>query len=1016
MGEGEVCVSVASEKKRDHEWLIDGEPVAKKQAKECEVDNSQLNEPVEPCRQICESKETLENLECGDVRLSAEQSVKVGSDEMELDPSGEKRSLEVLNDMEVEPIVEQPVEDCLIDVKVESSVEHPVKECPSEMETEACDKTQQTDALNASKPEVSVQQHVTGCLSETEPAEPLNEIKPDPSVQHPVKECLSETQTEACVKMESAEALDETEPKLSILQPVKDWTDEMEFEGLIDAKVEFSADFPIKECKHEIVTDPCIKKEVKEASNDDICSEVLNPIVSPRDNSSFQTVNSQPDEKLVMKNQVISCEITSGRSGNASSEGCSSQEEKGTELTSHVVIEAPKDAVTSSGVRKITFKFSKRKEDFDSQPSASAVNCRGNGSAAPDNYPTSVQKLLSTGILDGAKVKYISTSAQLIGIVKDGGYLCGCATCNFSNVLRAHEFEEHAGGRKTSHPNKHIYMENGKSIYRIIQAVKTAPLSRVDEVIKGVAGSSVNEEHFQVWKASFQSNLDMTKTDNSHHTKLMNLYHPPTSYTSGDGSSPFKKPKSYASSVAVETKPSAEGGHKKRKTRLYYDRDNDLHRLLFMPNGLPDGTALGYYAKGNKVLDGYKQGIGIVCSHCDDEISPSQFEAHAGWAAKRQPYRNIYVIPYGMALHDIALLLANGQSITTSNSDDMCAVCGDGGKLIICDGCPRAFHAACLELEGLSSEDWQCPYCRDSIGSGRKAAAAESRPIVLRLSRVVKAREYEAGGCVICRVPDFSVAEFDDRTVMLCDQCEKEYHVGCLRESGRCDLKALPPDKWFCCDDCDMIHGAIQGVVANGAAVISGSVLSIVNKKHIEKGLIYGVPNEIRWRMLSGTSRYPEHLPLLSRAAAIFRECFDPIVAKSGRDLIPVMVYGRNISGQDFGGIYCVVLIVGSVVVSAGLLRIFGREVAELPLVATSRQHQGKGYFQALFFCIEELLLSLGVELLVLPAAEEAESIWTKKLGFRKMSDERYTQFSRDNQLTIFKGTSMLERELRRTT
>jgi len=31
-----------------------------------------------------------------------------------------------------------------------------------------------------------------------------------------------------------------------------------------------------------------------------------------------------------------------------------------------------------------------------------------------------------------------------------------------------------------------------------------------------------------------------------------------------------------------------------------------------------------------------------------------------------------------------------------------------------------------------------------------------------------------------------------------------------------------------------------------------------------------------------------------------------------------------------------------SVVVSAGLLRIFGRNVAELPLVATSRVHQGK--------------------------------------------------------------------------
>nr|KAJ0215835.1 hypothetical protein LSAT_V11C300140690 [Lactuca sativa] len=88
-----------------------------------------------------------------------------------------------------------------------------------------------------------------------------------------------------------------------------------------------------------------------------------------------------------------------------------------------------------------------------------------------------------------------------------------------------------------------------------------------------------------------------------------------------------------------------------------------------------------------------------------------------------------------------------------------------------------------------------------------------------------------------------------------------------------------------------MIHGVIQDVVVNGATIISALVLSIINRKHqhVDKG---GVTNEIRWRMLSGKSRYPEHLPLLSRAAAIFWECFDPIVGTSGRDLIPVMVYG----------------------------------------------------------------------------------------------------------------------------
>ncbi|KAL7265243.1 hypothetical protein ACSBR1_003078 [Camellia fascicularis] len=284
-----------------------------------------------------------------------------------------------------------------------------------------------------------------------------------------------------------------------------------------------------------------------------------------------------------------------------------------------------------------------------------------------------------------------------------------------------------------------------------------------------------------------------------------------------------KKPSFYHSSSVVKQKKTTEGRTKKR--------DNDLHRLPFMPNGLLDGAELAYYSKG--------------------QISPSQFEAHAGWSARCQPYRNIYTSS-GLTLHDIALSLANGQNLATGSSDDMCATCGAGEDLIICDGCPRAFHAV-------------------------------------------------------------------------------------------------------------------------GAEMIPASVSYAIHRKHVEKGFTDGVSND---------------------------ECFDPIVATSSRDLIPVMVCGRNISGQEFGGMYCVVLIVKSVVL-AGLLRIFGREVAELPLVATSRENQG-----------ESLLYSLNVENLVLPAAEEAESIWTKKLGFRKMIYERLLKYTRNRQLTFFKGTSMLEKKV----
>ncbi|XP_009796785.1 uncharacterized protein LOC107811234 isoform X2 [Nicotiana tabacum] len=828
---------------------------------------------------------------------------------------------------------------------------------------------------------------------------------------------------------------------------------------------------------------PYVRIDVKEASNDEMLSEVSNPNLSPRENtSSFQTISNQGMD-LLSNNQGCSGEITSFSSGNSSADESVGEEEHNqidvseAVAKSSVVLEIPKEFSTT-GVRKITFKFSKRKEDYGNAYASAALPVtdrvddgfgeahawypsddmthrisstngafyqHGDPFLCPPNmelkmskkvisdaYPTNVKKLLSTGILEGARVNYISTSGkmELPGIIKDYGYLCGCSFCNFSKVLSAYEFEVHAGG-KTRHPNNHIYLENGKPIYRIIQELKTAPLSRLEEVVRDVAGSSINEQYFEAWKAKLLQCYEVASADQYSYGKASGIYHSKLSSVMEDGlisasysyidnfpPNPFsymetaeawkhvaKKPRCNFSSSTVEPKRPAEGCTRKR--------DNDLHRSLFMPNGLPDGTDLAYYSKGKKVLGGYKLGNGIVCSCCDTEISPSQFEAHAGCAAKRQPYRHIYT-SNGLTLHDIALMLANGQSIATNNSDDMCTICGDGGELICCEGCPRAFHAACLGVQCTPTSGWLCSYCRDNFVPGRKTAG-DAGPIMIRLTRVVKAPESEGGGCVVCRTPDFSVAKFDDRTVMLCDQCEKEYHVGCLRESGLCDLKELPKDKWFCCNDCNKVYAVLQNCVLKGAEVIPAPAATAVTKKHVQKCLMDTATNDIQWRILSGKSRYPEHLPLLSRAATIFRECFDPIVAKSGRDLIPVMVYGRNISGQEFGGMYCIVLTVKSVVVSAGLLRIFGQEVAELPLVATSRENQGKGYFQALFACIEMLLSSMHVKNLVLPAAEEAESIWTNKLGFKKMTDERYLKYSRDFQLTVFKGTSMLEKEVQQT-
>ncbi|MED6164287.1 hypothetical protein PIB30_088202, partial [Stylosanthes scabra] len=352
-------------------------------------------------------------------------------------------------------------------------------------------------------------------------------------------------------------------------------------------------------------------------------------------------------------------------------------------------------------------------------------------------------------------------------------------------------------------------------------------------------------------------------------------------------------------------------------------KDLRLHKLVFEEDVLADGTELTYYSHGEKKLVGYKKGYGIFCTCCKSEVSASQFEAHAGLASRRKPYLHIYT-PDGVSLHDLSISLSKDRRFAISENDDLCSICEDGGDLLCCDGCPRAFHIDCVPLPCIPSGTWYCKYCQNLYGEHNANGQGKTR----RCVRVVKPNKVDHGGCALCSQPYFSKS-FSPRTVIICDQCEKEYHVGCLKDH---------------------------------------------NIQNLE-------------------------------------ERFDPIVdSSSGRDFIPTMLFGRNIRGQDFSGMYCAVLTVNQVVVSAGIFRVFGLEVAELPLVATVPDFQGKGYFQCLFSCMERLLVSLNVRHLVLPAAEEAESIWTSKFGFTKLEQGEIDYYKKFYRMMIFQGTSLLRK------
>lgn len=390
--------------------------------------------------------------------------------------------------------------------------------------------------------------------------------------------------------------------------------------------------------------------------------------------------------------------------------------------------------------------------------------------------------------------------------------------------------------------------------------------------------------------------------------------------------------------VDVATSPIQADKHKKKGRRRFagsFGKRRKVSRLssLIEAGILKEGEIVQYRHKNGEVLlEGEVCLKGIKCFHCMNVIGMTAFENHAGCKLHR-PTHFIFRED-NTSLASCFKLLECDDAVpnpeTVDPSDDLCRVCGEGGELLCCESCPSTFHLSCLGLDKVPEGDWHCHACR----------------------------------CHLCEQSYFATSEeFCEDTVLYCDQCDREFHVSCLRRDwGKGHtvqhLRKRPDGNWFCSKGCERTNKALTDMVTDKPVPLNDT---------------------FSWTFMKGSCEHARKYN--PRALRVMEECFHPICdARSGTDLIPLMIRSERIPGFDYTGFYTVLLHVGDQIGSVALVRVLGCELAEVPLIATRHAYRRKGLCKYLMHVLEKSLLQVGVRKMVLPAVDSG--VWCSHFKF----------------------------------
>uniref|UniRef100_A0A8C0V5U5 Chromodomain helicase DNA binding protein 5 n=1 Tax=Cyanistes caeruleus TaxID=156563 RepID=A0A8C0V5U5_CYACU len=185
------------------------------------------------------------------------------------------------------------------------------------------------------------------------------------------------------------------------------------------------------------------------------------------------------------------------------------------------------------------------------------------------------------------------------------------------------------------------------------------------------------------------------------------------------------------------------------------------------------------------------------------------------------------------------LAVEEGDGYETDHQD-YCEVCQQGGEIILCDTCPRAYHLVCLdpELEKAPEGKWSCPHCeKEGIQWEPKEEEEEEED---------GGEEEEDDHMEFCRVCK------DGGELLCCDTCPSSYHLHCLNPP----LPEIPNGEWLCprCT-CPPLKGKVQRILhwawkePPAAALPAALPLAVPPPKVLE-----GIPEReffVKWAGLS---------------------------------------------------------------------------------------------------------------------------------------------------------------------